>query len=114
MAFDATIADRVRRAFPPDVTPAEIKMMGALVFLVNGHMCCGVTGEDLMVRIGPDARDAALGEPHVRPMDIGGGRQPGGFVLVAPDGYSTDAALTGWVGRGLAFAASLPPKKPRK
>lgn len=43
-----------------------------------------------------------------------GGRPVGGFVLIDLDGFSTDAALTAWVKRGLDFVGTLPAKRPRK
>jgi hypothetical protein len=108
MAYDEHAAERVRHALSnvPELT--EQKLMGALTFMVGGTMCCGVTGEDLMVRVGSAAYDAALAEPHVLPMEIGRGRRPRGFIRVAPAGYRTDKALAGWVKRGVAFALTLP------
>jgi hypothetical protein len=29
-------------------------MFGGLAFMVNGHMCCGIVGDDFVVRAGPD------------------------------------------------------------
>jgi TfoX N-terminal domain len=112
MAFDEQTAARVRKALARKPGITEQRMMGALVFLANGNMCCGVTGSALMVRVGPEAREGALREPHVRPMEIGGGRQPRGFVCVDPPGFASDEALKAWITRGLAFVATLPAKKP--
>lgn len=108
MAYDEHAAERVRHALSnvPDLT--EQTVMGALTFLVGGTMCCGITGEDLMVRVGSAAYDAALAEPHVLPMEIGRGRRPRGFIRVVPAGYRTDKALAQWVKRGVAFASTLP------
>jgi hypothetical protein len=47
--------------------------------MVSGSMCGGVTGSTLMVRVGREAYQRTLAEPHVRPMEIGGGRRPSGF-----------------------------------
>jgi hypothetical protein len=33
-----------------------------------------------------------------------------GWLTVTPEGFGTDAELTAWVDRGVAFAATLPPK----
>jgi TfoX/Sxy family transcriptional regulator of competence genes len=85
-------------------------MFGGVAFLVDEKMACGVVDRDLMVRIGPGAHDVALAQPHVRPMDFPG-RPMLGYVYVAPEGLTTEPALREWVERGLAFAASLPPKK---
>ena len=110
MAVDEALADRVREVLSPLPDIDEKRMMGGLVFLLRGHMCCGVSDNGLLVRVGPDARDTALTEPHVGPLDIGGGRQPKALIRVAPEGVAEDKALTQWVSRGLLFAGSLPPK----
>jgi hypothetical protein len=65
-----------------------------------------------MVRVGREAYQRTLAEPHVRPMAIGGGRRPSGFVLVDRKGYGTDATLAKWVKRGTDFVSTLPAKKP--
>lgn len=113
MGYDAETAQRLRRLFAGRTDVAERRMVGGLSFIVNGNMCCGVNGSALMVRVGPDDREQALAEPHVRPLEMGG-RPVSGFVLIDPDGFSTDAALTAWVKRGLDFVGTLPAKRPRK
>jgi hypothetical protein len=87
-------------------------MFGGLAFLVRGHMVCGVLGEELMVRVGPEAYREALAMPHARPMDFTG-KPLAGFVYVAPRGFAEDDALRTWVAKAVAFSLSLPPKKPR-
>lgn len=84
--------------------------MGSLVFTINGHMCCGVKESSLMVRVGPDAYAPALGEPHVVPMEIGGGRKPKAFVCVEPKGFVKETELVSWTRRGINFVKTLPPK----
>ena len=93
-----------------DVT--EKPMVGGLSFLVNGNMACGITGLDLMVRVGADGREQALREPGVRPMSLGG-RTLSGFVSVGPASYAAEEDLTAWVQRGLDFASALPAKAAR-
>ena len=84
-------------------------MFGGLAFMANGHMCCGIVGEEFVVRVGADGYEQALSQPHARPMDFTG-RQMKGFVYVGPPGYRTSAALRKWIKRGLGFVTSLPPK----
>ena len=110
MGYDAATAERLRAHFAGRADVAEKRMVGGLSFVVNGNLCCGVNGSALMVRVGPDAREAVLAEPHVRPLEMGG-RPVRGFVLVDPVGFSTDAALTAWVQRGLDFVETLPAKR---
>ena len=113
MNYDPGVADRVRRVLADRAGVAEKKMIGGgLSFLVNGNMCCGVRGQALMVRVGAAGRQQALGEPHVRPVLLGG-RALSGFISVEPDGFAADDALAGWVQRGLDVAAGLPAKRDR-
>jgi len=107
VAYDVATAERVRRALSGRLNVVEKRMVGGLSFSVNGNMCCGVTGDALMVRVGRDARERVLAEPNVRPMAFAG-RPLAGFVLVDPAGFPTDAALASWIQRGIDFASSLP------
>jgi len=84
-------------------------MFGGLCFTIHGHMACGVTGDRLMVRVGPDGYADALAQPHAREMDFTG-RSLTGMVYVDAAGLASDAALKAWVDRGVAFVRTLPPK----
>jgi hypothetical protein len=46
MAYDPVLAERVREELARQVDFTERKMFGGLSFLVNGNMCCGITGND--------------------------------------------------------------------
>ena len=113
MSYDPEVAGRVRRVLADQAGVAEKRMVGGgLSFLVNGNMCCGVRGQALMVRVGADGREQALGEPHVRPMLLAG-RALSGFITVEQAGFAADDALAGWVQRGLDFATGLRAKPER-
>jgi len=64
MPFDEKLAERLRPLFQGKYKVTEKKMFGALAFMVNGHMCCGIVGKDLAVRTGPDAFDQAIQQPR--------------------------------------------------
>lgn len=83
-------------------------MFGGIAFMLAGNMCCGVIGEELMVRLGDDT-EAALAEPHTRPMDFTG-KPMRTAIYVDPEGTANDGALAKWVEAGADYAASLPPK----
>jgi hypothetical protein len=86
----------------------EKKIMGGLCFMVKDRMCCSVSGKGgLLIRVGSDAHQSMLGEPHVEPMEMRG-RVMAGFVRVAPEGYRTGAELKKWVKRGVDFVATMP------
>lgn len=108
MAYDETLADRVRDVLAGREGVTERKMFGGLAFMVRGHMACGILAEELMLRLGAEAADDALDRPHVRPMDFTG-RPMTGMVFVGADGLR-GRALRQWVDRAVAFVETLPPK----
>lgn len=110
MAYDERLAERVREALTTRAEVGEKKMFGGLCFLLGGNMACGIVGDELMVRTGPDAWADALALPYAREMDFTGRRTLRGFVYVASQGLEDDAALDTWIRRGADYAASLPPK----
>jgi hypothetical protein len=103
------LADRVRHQLAGVKGVTEQEMFGGLSFLVAGHMCCGVLGDDLIARLPPELHHDALVRPHVREMDMGG-RSMRGLVLVDRVGVADDPDLELWVRLGLARAKTLPPK----
>ena len=109
MAYDERLAARVRDLLGDRPGVAERRMFGGLAFLLHGNMACGVRDDELLVRVAADASEAALAEPGTRPFDLPG-RPMAGWVLVGAEGYAGDDGLRRWVDRGLAYAATLPPK----
>ena len=109
MAYDETLADRVRETLASRSDLTERKMFGGIAFMLHGNMAVGVIGEDLMVRLDPADAEEALAEPHIRPMDFTG-KPSKGMIYVDPGGTEADAYLASWVEAGAAFAESLPPK----
>ena len=109
MPYDDGLAQRIREALEDRSDVSEKEMFGGLAFLLGGNMCVGVVKDELMVRVGRDARDNALKQPHAREMDFTG-RPMRGFVYVGLKGFESDVDLNGWVERGVRFASSLPAK----
>ena len=112
MAYDEGLAERIRDILGDRAGVAEKRMFGGIAFLVAGRMSVGVVQEKLMVRVGPEAYERVLREPHVRAMDFTG-RPMTGFVYVDPAGYEADADLDRWVGLGVRYATALAAKPPR-
>ncbi|MBE0689556.1 MAG: TfoX/Sxy family protein [Anaerolineae bacterium] len=109
MAYDETLANRVRETLAGQPGLTERKMFGGIAFMLNGNMCCGIIKDELMVRIGAVKHEAALAQSQVRPMDFTG-RPMKGMVMVGAEGLHSDLALRGWVEQGVEYAASLPAK----
>jgi len=108
VAFDEVLADRVREILGARAELSERRMFGGIAFMLAGNMCCGVVGENLMVRLGDDG-EAALAEPHTRPMDFTG-KPMKSAIYVDPEGTASDEDLAKWVEASADYAASLPPK----
>ncbi len=109
MAYDETLAARIRKILSLVAGFSEKKMFGGLCFLIHGNMCCGVLKDELVLRLDPARAQEALSRPHTRPMDFTG-RPMKGFVFVESGGLDTDRQLREWLSMALAFAQGLPRK----
>lgn len=109
MPYDEALADDIRARIANHSGLTEKQMFGGIAFMVNGNMAVGVSGSELMVRVGRDAHDEAIALPGARIFDMSG-RPMRGWVLVSADGMATDTDLDTWIRRGVSFAETLPPK----
>ena len=108
MAFDETLAGRVRDILVSDSGLGERKMFGGLCFTLHGNMICGIVGNTLMLRLNETLAVEALRKPHVRPMDFTG-RPMRTMVYVDPGGLRGRALRT-WVETAANHGRTLPPK----
>ena len=109
MAYDESLAARIRKTLARRKDITEKKMFGGIGFLLNGNMCVGVWKECLILRLGPDQYEGALKEPCVKEFDITG-RAMKGWVMVEPGGVEEKDELRMWVRRAVTFVGTLPPK----
>jgi len=114
MAYDELLAERMRGELTAMRTKfVEKKMFGGVAFMVKDRMCCGITKDDLMVRV-PDARyEGALKMPHAREMDFTG-KPLRGFVYVGEEGTKNIRSLQKWLKMGVEFAMTAKPKSRKK
>ncbi len=113
MAHDEDLADRIRALIGRERGLTEKRMFGGLAFLVNGHMAVAASGKGgLLLRVDPAQTIALAKKRHAAPM-IMRGKPLEGWLRVEPSGVTTDKGLAPWVKLGVAFARSLPPKKPK-
>ncbi len=110
MAYDHALADRIRDRLGEHPALAERQMFGGIAFMIGGNMAVGVSGDELMVRVGPDAHEATVSLPGARIFDLSHTRPMIGWLVVAPEGFATEAEFEAWIERGVSFAESLPPK----
>lgn len=109
MAYDESLAQRVREILSGNQGREEKKVFGGIVFLFQGNMACGVIREDLIVRVGEANYYDALLRPDIELFDMTG-RAVTGWVVVKEPGYRKDSNLKNWVDQGASYSLTLPPK----
>jgi hypothetical protein len=110
MSYDEDMAHRIRELLASEDGVDERRMFGGLAFMVGGNLALAVSHTDaLLVRLGADGAAEATGRAHVR-RAVMRGREMRGWVYVDFAGVRTKRQLAAWVGRGVAFARSLPAK----
>ena len=109
MAYDEGLARRIQGIMVGLPGTIEKKMFGGVGYMLRGNMACGVNGDDLIVRVGPEGYEEALTKAHTKEFDMTG-RPMKGWVVVTADGVESDDQLEAWVQQGVGFALSLPQK----
>ena len=109
MAYDQALAARVRKELGSRSDVVEKPMFGGLTFMVAGKMCCGVTKDELMIRLSPAASLAELDSPHARVCDFTRRPMPG-FFIVGSQGCRDQRSVGVCVRLALDYVLSLPSK----
>ena len=109
MAYDDALAQKVRGLLARRQNIVEKKMFGGLAFMHRGNMCCGVSKDELIVRLGEAGAAEALQEPHTREMDFTG-KPMKTMAIVRAEGLTDVASIRGWILRTLDFTKTLPAK----
>jgi hypothetical protein len=110
MAYDEELAERIRQVVGDEPGLTEQRMFGGLAFLINGNMAASASGQGgMLLRVDPTRTDELVAEPSVDRFRMGG-RQMNGWLHVGLEAIATEDALRTWVGLGVGYARSLPPK----
>ncbi len=109
MAYDTKLAERVWAEIEREPGVTAKKMFGGVGYMLDGNMACGVTGNNLLVRVGPAQHARAMAQPHTRPFDMTG-RPMEGWVVVEPAGFAGEGQFQDWIRQGVEFARTLPAK----
>src|SRR3954464_14409870 len=109
MAFDESLATRIRETLARKKGIEEKKMFGCICFFLNGNALAGVWKDRLIARLGPDEGESALREQCVRAFDITG-RPMRNWVAVEPEGVGDNDQLKDWIERATKFVKTLPKK----
>jgi TfoX/Sxy family transcriptional regulator of competence genes len=110
VAYDEDLANRLRELVSGESGMTEKKMFGGLAFLINGHMAVSASSQGgLLLRCDPGETDALVSKPHAARFEMRG-RAMDGWLRIDAEGVKTKRDLERWVGRGVSYARSLPPK----
>jgi TfoX/Sxy family transcriptional regulator of competence genes len=110
MAFNESLAERIRHLLARRKNIQEKKMFGGIGFLFNGNLLVGVRKDSLLVRLDPEVSDEALLVQHVSEFQIKGRGTMKGWILVGLEGVHSDDQLSSWIGRAMEFVGTLPKK----
>ena len=114
VAYDEDLADRIREVITATHTVTEQKMFGGLAFLIGGNMAIAASGEGgLLVRIDPRESARLIATTNAQEMEMRGRPMTGWLRVAAPE-VRTKRQLSTWVRLGARYAASLPPKVPKR
>jgi TfoX/Sxy family transcriptional regulator of competence genes len=114
VAYDAKLADRIRRTLASRKGVTEREMFGGIGFLLDGKFVAGVHRSELMVRVAPADHDSFVKEKGARTFEMTGRPPMKGWMLVDPKAVASAPALKKWVDRSAEAIAALPAKKPKK
>jgi hypothetical protein len=110
MAYDEQLADRIRLVLHDEPGLTEKRMFGGLAFLIGGNMAVAASGQGgVLLRVDPARTSEYLDEPRVRRFEMRG-REMDGWLRLDEDAVRTEKQLRRWVGVGVSYARSLPPK----
>lgn len=110
MAYDESLARRVRDLLANESDVVEQRMFGGLAFLLAGNMAVAV-GEHggVMLRCDPAEAETLLADPHASPMEMRG-REMTGWIQVANASGLEGHELARWITVGVRRASNLPAK----
>jgi TfoX/Sxy family transcriptional regulator of competence genes len=107
-------SDRFRELLPNQAGVTSRLVFGNPAGFVEGQMFFGAFGEQLFVRLSEEDRREALGLPGSRTFEPMAGHPMREYVVL-PEAIVFDTRkMRRWIDRSLAWASTLPPKRPRR
>ena len=102
MAYDETLAQRVRALLADRPVVREVRMFGGLSFMVDEKLVVAAdTHGRLMLKVDPDASEALLARPGAAQGEMKGRSMGPAWITVADTATATDADLGWWVAQAL-------------
>ncbi len=113
MAYNQTLANRIREQLQDLDDIEEREMMGGLCFMLNDKMCVGIIKDELMCRLDPALYEESLEKTGCHEMTFTG-RPMKGWVLIEDSGMKTVADLNYWIGLSVDYNKYAKKSKKKK
>lgn len=107
----ARFEDVLARVATPETTRRP--MFGHPCAWVGGNMATGLFAQQWWVRLPPNELASVLAAGEATTFQVMPGRDMQGYAVMPDDVVEDDALVDAWVGRALAYTATLPPKEPK-
>jgi len=113
MAYNQTLANRIREQLQDLDGIEEKEMMGGMSFMLNDKMCVGIIKDEMMCRINPSLYEAALEKTGCHEM-VFTGKPMKGWVMIDDSGMKTVADLNYWIGLAVDYNKHAKSSKKKK
>ncbi len=113
MAYDETLANRIRERLASFDPIEEKEMMGGLAFMVNNKMCVGIIKDEMICRIDPDFHESAVEMTGCRTMDFTK-RPMKGWIMIDKTGMKSSKEFDFWINLALEFNRKAKPARKKK
>ena len=107
----ARFGEVLDRVATPETTRKP--MFGHPCAWVGGNMATGLFADHWWVRLPPDELDRVLASGEATTFSVMPGREMKGYAVMPAEVVADDPQVDDWVGRALAYTATLPPKEPK-
>lgn len=111
----AALVDRFNAVLDHVATPDTTRkpMFGHPCAWVGGNMATGLFAANWWVRLPPDELALLLASGEATTFEVMPGREMKGYAVMPADVVADDGQVEDWVGRALAYTATMPPKEPK-
>lgn len=113
MAYNLSLANRIREQLQDLANIEEKEMMGGLSFLLNGKMCVGIIKDEMMCRINPALYEDSLDKTGCHEM-LFTGKPMKGWVMIEESGMKNVPDLQYWIGLAIDYNKHAKPSKKKK
>lgn len=111
----ADLVERFNAVLDRVATPETTRkpMFGHPCAWVGGNMATGLFAANWWVRLPPDELAAVLDSGEATTFQVMPGRDMKGYAVMPDEVVANDTQVDDWVGRALAYTATMPPKEPK-